>query len=516
MSDEHRAELPGRADGPGGEATPGADSGDRGPARTNPAGRGDAVVHQGLARFAFAEGNRFFLDQYGRACAWVRVPTPASHFELFPVDSADMERWLVARAEAETGVTPDRGEIADVGWLMEARAGQSPRRELHTRFVWRDGGIDLDTADEQWRVVRVTAGGWSVVAGSEPVFRRYTHQLPLYTPEPGGSLADLAAFLPPVSDADRLLILCWVVAACVPSIPRPMLHLVGEHGGSKSTSTRRIRSLIDPSRVPLLGEDQRRDLLLTFEQHAVPAFDNLGPFSRAVADQFCRAVTGGGTYRRKLYTDTGGVILSYRRAMILNGLRLPSPRADFVDRSLVVRVRRHERHRPERELDAEFDRAAPRLLGAILDTLSRCLRVVDDLPAPEGFRMADFARWGRAVAATLGRDPAEFDAAYRAALLRQSGDVAECDPVALAVLEYAAECKDLPRELTADEFFPALARTAARFRAHGVEWPASRESLSARLSELKPTLEQLGVRLTKLGRTGRCRSRWRLERVTPR
>ena len=142
------------------------------------------------------------------------------------------------------------------------------------------------------------------------------------------------------------------------------------------------------------------------------------------------------------------------------------------------------------------------------------MRLVDALPAPAELRMADFARWGRAVATAIGRDPGDFDAAYRAALLRQSGDVVESDPVALAVIEFAKRHPaKLGTVMTADEFFPDLVRIARDLRVHADAWPARKESLSSRLRVLTPTLKALGYELIKLVRTPEYRSRWRLTKA---
>jgi hypothetical protein len=467
-----------------------------------------------LAAF-FENGNPCFTDQDGVPYWAAPVAEPEPHVEIFPVDSDATRRLLILEELAKSGLPLSRREVRDRVWFLSAKSMQGPRRVLHNRFAADNGTLWLDMGDPLRRAIHVTPDDWSVVQ-PPPLFRRFAHQEPLVEPARGGQLADLLNHLPPLSESDGLLLLAWAVTACVPSVACPMLILIGQHGAAKSTAQRRLRQLLDPSRVLLLGEDGRRDLLLTFAQHAIPAFDNLGSMSQPESDLCCRVVTGSGTFRRKLYTDTGGVVLEFRRPILLNGLQLPSTRPDFLDRAVVLRVKRLERHRPEAELNAEFAAAAPRLLGVILDTLSSCLRLVPEMPVPGGFRMADFARWGRAVAVTLGLDATDFDAAYREALLRQSGDVVEADRVALAVIEYARRNpQNLGLTLQARDFFAALEVVAREFKLDAAGWPGRDSALSGRLRELVPTLLALGYRLTKLKRTSEYRSQWRLEKVTP-
>src|SRR5262249_28348619 len=149
-------------------------------------------------------------------------------------------------------------------------------------------------------------------------FHRLEHQEPLPDPDRGGDLRKVLDLVPPLrSEGDQLLVLTWTVGALVP-FARPILMLVGEPGSGKTTMSRVLRRLVDPSKGDLLGQDGRAALPLTFAQHAVPAFDNVDALSKRESDLFCRAVTGGGIARRILYTNSGQFIRRFLSAVIMS------------------------------------------------------------------------------------------------------------------------------------------------------------------------------------------------------
>jgi putative DNA primase/helicase len=68
--------------------------------------------------------------------------------------------------------------------------------------------------------------------------------------------------------------------------------------------------------------------------------------------------------------------------------------------------------RAEDDLTAEFEKAKPRILGALLDAASRALGNIASVKLERAPRMADFAKWVTAAEPGLGREPEEFLAAY--------------------------------------------------------------------------------------------------------
>jgi hypothetical protein len=462
----------------------------------------------------------FFCDEHGESYGHMPCRDPKPHHRVMQVGSPEMAQYISMRCLEKTGVFPDRRTRNDYRDVMLALAWYGGCKPLGNRFVRTtdDDGQDviwIDMADGCSRAIKVTSRGWRIIDNPPPLFRRHKHQLPMVEPVSGADPRELFSFLPPMEESEKLLCLTWLATVPVSSIARPILLPVGPQGSAKTSLCRRFRTILDPSRVPLLGEDGRRDLLLTVYTHALPAFDNLGRISGPESDLFCRVVTGGGTERRKLFTDLGEVILSFRRPILMNGINLPSDRPDLLDRSIVIRVSRIEKPRSEEILDSEFAEALPRLLGSVLDLLVGAMGRVQQVEPAHGFRMADFSRWGRAVALTLGHSLGDFDAAYRQAVDRQAGEIIDKSPLAQAMIRFAEEKQSWDGSAAA--LLDELTKLAKQFKilGSGSNWPGAANVLSEQLITLAPVLKQAGVEVVKHPRKKNLRSYWTVRRVTP-
>jgi GNAT superfamily N-acetyltransferase len=281
-------------------------------------------------------------------------------------------------------------------------------------------------------------------------------------------------------------------------MPRPILTLVGQHGSAKSTVSMFLRRLLDPSRVELLGKDARADLPLVFFKHAVPAFDNIDGMTPNEADLCCQAVTGRGIARRMLYTDAEEFILSFQRAIIFNGLRLPTNRPDFLDRTLSLEL---ERLPPEQRsllehLDGRFMDARPRLVGGLLNALSRTLAKLPQVSTEGLSRMADFHRMGRAVAEVLGYTASQFDEAIKAAEARQKRGAFD-NTLALAILLFVRQTRHWQGDAT--QLLQRLHETAKanQIRQSPEFWPDTPLGLGRQIKHLGEALARHGVQVTR-------------------
>src|SRR5215468_7537455 len=129
------------------------------------------------------------------------------HRETWPIRSKRFRGWLRRRYYQATGGAASAAEIRSALDLLEAQAQfDGPERAVHVRLAEHADHIYLDLADERWRAVEIAPGGWRVV-GSPPVrFRRAAGVLALPTPEPGGSIEELASFLNLSSRNDFVLV----------------------------------------------------------------------------------------------------------------------------------------------------------------------------------------------------------------------------------------------------------------------------------------------------------------------
>ena len=159
-------------------------------------------------------------------------------------------------------------------------------------------------ADKNWQVVKITSKGWTIE--SEPyIFRRSKNTAAQVIPRHGGCLDQLFNFINLPNPNDRIILLVYLVTSLIPDIPHPVPVLAGEKGAAKSTTMRVLRKLIDPAIEELLSlSNDPNAIALMFSTNYAPYFDNLDGLTPMQSDIICRAVTGGGISKRKLFTDS--------------------------------------------------------------------------------------------------------------------------------------------------------------------------------------------------------------------
>jgi hypothetical protein len=236
-------------------------------------------------------------------------------------------------------------------------------------------------------------------------------------------------------EASWRLLLAWLTQALRPKGPYPVLILQGEQGSAKSTVERLLRALVDPSTVPLRATPRNeRDLIIAATNSWCAAFDNISNLPPWLSDAYCRPSTGGGFSARELCTDSEEVLFDATRPVILNGITDVATRPDLLDRGLIVTLPPipEEKRRPEAELWRDFEKARPRILGALFDAVSGALGAVESVRLEGMPRMADFAVWATAAEESLGWEPGAFMDAYTGNRKEATESVLEADPVAAA------------------------------------------------------------------------------------
>ncbi|WP_176456175.1 ATP-binding protein [Mycobacterium marinum] len=298
---------------------------------------------------------------------------------------------------------PSQQALSDACMVLEGRAAQQDRTQLHLRVAQsRNGAVYLDLGDSSGRIIEISEGSWKIVGTAPVMFRRTKLTGRMSLPHPvNGDLDGLWHFVP-IDESDRPIVLAFLVAAWItPDAPHPILALLAEQGSAKSSVTRTLVDLVDPSPVPLRKPPRDPDSWVTAAAASwVVALDNLsGNLQQWLSDSLCRASTGDGDVRRALYTDADVAVLKFRRCLILNGVDLSIDQGDLGERIAAVDLGRipSHRRRTEQDLSTAWEQARRRVFTGLLDlaaTVHKRLPQVrlDDLP-----RMADFGRVLQAI-----------------------------------------------------------------------------------------------------------------------
>lgn len=379
--------------------------------------------------------------------------------------------------------------LADALLVLDGDAQQTAPVNLHLRVAQHDGAVWLDLGCSEGKAVRIDGHGWQVVERAPVLFRRTALTGVLPVPERGGSIDDLWPMVN-ISASDRPLLLAWIVACFWPEIAHPVLAFIAEQGCAKSSTERAVVSLVDASPVPLRKPPRDADTWVTAAAGSwLVGLDNLSEIPHWLSDSICRAVTGDGDVRRRLYTDGDCHVFAFRRCVLLNGIDVGVIRGDLAERMLPITVERipDDRRKLDSEIWPAFDAVHPRLLGAVLDLVAGVAGVISGLRLDCKPRMADFARIVAGVDTILGTDGL---AAYLGKQGELAADALSGDKFAQAIIE------QMPHGFTGTSA-EMLARLHAPANARG--WPETARAITSRLRRLAPVLRKAGWQVSDDG-----------------
>ena len=419
------------------------------------------------------------------------------HRENWPILSSGFRFWLRQEFYKLCGRPPIAQGFTDAINVIESLAIMDGGEDrVFLRLAGHDGDIYLDLGDATWGAIRITKHGWSFVDSMKVpvrfIRRRGMQELPM--PTRGGSIDELRPFVNCPSDD------LWVLyAGSLPSLFRPrgpyvVLAFSGEQGAAKSSTVKKTRALVDPNVAPTrrLTRDDR-DLMIAANNAFVLAFDNLSTISPSMSDALCSLATGGGFGTRQLYSDDEEKLIDAMRPVLLNGIEDVATRADILDRAVVLSLPPipEGKRREELDLDAAFERARPRILGALLDAVSTAMRRFDSVILKRKPRMIDFARWCTAAETSFGWREGTFLDAY----MRNRGDAVsiaiEASAVGTPILTFMAS--QAVWQGTPTEFLVALENVADQRTKERKDWPKTGKGMTDALKRLAPALRTLGI-----------------------
>jgi hypothetical protein len=356
-----------------------------------------------------------------------------------------------------------------------------------------EGRYFLDLANAAWQAVEVDADGWRVLDRPPVRFRRTPTSAALPIPVPGGDLAPLWRVLN-IEEADRPLVVAWLLENLRPETPKPVLELGGEQGSGKSDTQERLRGLFDPSAVPLRAAPKNtEDLYVAAANSWAVSLNNLSHLTAAQQDALCTLSTGGGFGSRTLYTNGEETVLEAKRPVLLNGIGTLATAQDLVDRTLRFELPNIDgRRRTATDLAEEYEASRPALLGALLDLFAATLRELPGVTLPRLPRMADFALLGEAMFRAFCRKDS-FLALYEERRRTAALHALEASPAASAVLSFAERSQGAT---VWDGPVKGLLEAVAHYRQDVEGWPRSARGFADALRRAAPGLRAAGVRVT--------------------
>lgn len=430
-----------------------------------------------------------FRDQHGNR--FIEVTESKGKKKVMPIDSDEFKRYLRREFLSNTGFPAEEKVIKTTVKTLDAMAEIAPAFELHQRIAQAGEAIYYDLADEAGDIVEVTATGWQVLTSGPVRFRQKEDAARQVMPVRASleKIPSLFAFVNIQDPSDQLLFEVTLVTCLIQEIAHPVINLIAGEGSAKTTASRVLKALIDPSAADLMKFPTKQlDLGLICSQNRLVAFDNMGDISRAQSDLLCQVVTGGNICIRKLYTTNETVTIPLQSCIVLNGIDIAGHGKDLLDRAIILSLPKIDpsQRKDEKEFWQEFDAAKPLLLGRYFDVLAKAIEFYPDTKPEKKPRMADYYRWALAVTKALGRDPEEFAQAYQANVDRVVLDSVEQDPLAVAVSSLVEEKNCW--EGTLSELHSSLA-----YRCDSRQLPKAPNQLSRELKLVAGTLGKVGI-----------------------
>jgi hypothetical protein len=460
-----------------------------------------------LVQLAIENTSLLFKDQYGMAHAQVHI---ADHDEIIRVESSKFKRYLARLFYDRNGnKVVNADSITNAIQVIQAKAEYEGQTiPLSLRVAWQNGDIYFDLSNNEWQCIKISQHNWELIDHSPyPMFIRY-NQISQTEPDRNYEHDIFDRFLKLTNlkeNHDRILIKAYIISLFVPDIPHAMLILHGEKGSAKSTLQTLIKLLVDPGKPRLLTiYNDVKEFIQQLAHNHVAYYDNLKRAPQWLSDEACKAVTGVGSTKRKLYSDDDDIVYEYRRCLGFSGINVSLTEPDALDRSMMIELQRikKENTKQDAEIVAEFLELRPKLLGYIFDILTTALQIkpkvkLNDLP-----RMADFAIWGESIARAMGYKDLEFIHAYYDNIGKQNIEAIENHPLGQAIARFIEEkqefLKGSPLEILEQlEIFAHNNKIKTDHRL----WPKAANSLTRRLNQIRSNLLEglaIDVKITRV------------------
>lgn len=426
--------------------------------------------------------------------------------------------WQKATFGKSGGAAPSASALESAFVGLESVAPKGGAAPAMRYAKGPDGELYVDLGDDTGEAVRIGPDGWRIEAAPVVRFRRDGKTGAHPRPERGGSITDLRKFIRAPDDTWPLIV-AWMLGAMGKVSMHAVLAIGGPQGSAKSTASTFIRRLVDPTapKLEMRSPPKDRDELKSIVSASyMLALDNVSGLSTEMADDLCRVATGVGIASRKKYTDSEEHVVTTLAPVLFNGIPDIATRADLADRTLFVCLSPLSdvaRKAPPR-LDAAFDAARPRILGALFDALACGLRNYEATErlweAREKPRMVEAAYLAEAASEVTGLPPGAVVAAMLQSRAESEGRILDADPVAAGAERLLSQKQGTYRASLAD-LYAEMKRALYGDGRPGDDFPKSSRALRGHLKRIAVLLARRGIVYLAAGDPGNSRRDARLE-----
>jgi len=224
-----------------------------------------------------------------------------------------------------------------------AQKNPLPEKETINR-VRSDGQhiyLDMRTTPQSFLKYDLGSGGQEYVQTSPFLPQRSPNQKSLPQPayrENGKAFDEFFSLLNVTDIHDQALIKSFLVARMgYGELIAPCLVFLGDRGSGKTTLSKLIKNIVDPTNAPSHIPAKISDLQILLARQFLPVIDNISNISAEFSDQLCTAVTGVECGKRVLYTDADEYTMYLKTSAIMTSIRVPHFKDDLASRIFFIR-----------------------------------------------------------------------------------------------------------------------------------------------------------------------------------
>lgn len=434
--------------------------------------------------------------------------------QVFDVRSKSFSDWIANKYYTSKKSSLSEASLKTVISTLAGKAVYEGKTvAVFTRIAKTEDGYWLDLCNDKWEAVLINKAGWKVLSGNTiPLFSRSNSMLAIQTPIAGGSIDPLWDLVN-IPQEVRLIVVAWLLECLREDTPHVVMELVGEQGSAKSTTQKLLKMLIDPNVANLRAAPKKADdVWIGANNCHLISFENISYLGQAYQDDLCVLATGGAHSTRMLYTNKEEVIIELRKPIILNGITVNVTAQDLLDRSLHIELQPVKSRLQSKNVDEDFARQYPLIVGALLDQFVSALKLLDSITIDDADkpRMVDFAYLGEAVFQANGFADGTFIELYKS--MRQKGvyRTIESIPIGLGLLSYL--------QINPKGWSGKLVDLLEDLESHKpkgeTNWPKSAKGMGDALRRLTPALRTLGFNCKSHQKHGGY-ILWEISPITP-
>ncbi len=381
-------------------------------------------------------------------------------------------------------------------WLIQektdiARFDNTKKVVPYYRMAGTSKAITYFLADRLHQCIVINSKGWKLKKKSRYIFLKRAEMKEQVAPIKGGNLKELLAPFVNMSEDSYILFLIYLVQCFFYNSNHFVAIISSGQGSGKSTLTKLIQLLVDPSLAEkTLLPSSVEELKNHLATNLLVAFDNTRKLNDDFSDILCAATTGTTVTKRKLFTDIDMMILTLKNIIVLNGIDIVPKKADLLERSLLFELEKitPDRRMTDNKFWSSFKEKRAEILGAIFDTISKALEIKKTLHLEETHRMSDAYTDMCAIALALDIPLDEFVKIFNENIAKLEQTRSEENYFCNIIKDYL-DNKLSKKKGTVTEIFNAIKSTIPSTTK---DFPETASPFSKKLKAERNSLEKLG------------------------